>query len=89
MSQMSSKLEQVLEFLVNGEQDKAQELLHDVIVEKAREIHEEIVNSQEADTVTEKEVEESSEEDTQEEAVEEASEEATESKDEEATEEAA
>lgn len=59
MSQMSSKLEQVLEFLVNGEQDKAQELLHDTIVEKAREIHEEIVNSQENDTVTE---EESSEE---------------------------
>ena len=68
MSQMSSKLEQVLEFLVNGEQDKAQELLHDTIVEKAREIHEEIVNSQENDTVTE---EESSEE-TTEEAVEEA-----------------
>jgi len=74
MSQMSSKLEQVLEFLVNGEQDKAQELLHDTIVEKAREIHEEIVNSQENDTVTE---EESSEEaveeaaDSEEEAVEE------------------
>ena len=68
MSQMSSKLEQVLEFLVNGEQDKAQELLHDTIVEKAREIHEEIVNSQENDTVTEKE----SSEETTEEAVEEA-----------------
>lgn len=62
MSQMSSKLEQVLEFLVNGEQDKAQELLHDTIVEKAREIHEEIVNSQENDTVTEEESSDSEEE---------------------------
>jgi hypothetical protein len=46
MSEMSSKLEQVLEYLVNGEQDKAETLLHDVIVEKARGIHEELVNAQ-------------------------------------------
>ena len=64
MSQMSSKLEQVLEFLVNGENDKAQELLHDTIVEKAREIHEEIVNTQEA-TDTEAETKESTEETTE------------------------
>lgn len=67
MSQMSSKLEQVLEFLVNGENDKAQDLLHDAIVEKAREIHEEIVNTQEAtDTVEETETNESTEEATEE-----------------------
>ena len=66
MSQMSSKLEQVLEFLVNGENDKAQDLLHDAIVEKAREIHEEIVNTQEAtDTVEETETNESTEETTE------------------------
>lgn len=64
MSQMSSKLEQVLEFLVNGENDKAQELLHDTIVEKAREIHEEIVNTQEA-TDTETETKKSTEETTE------------------------
>ena len=50
MSDMSSKLEQVLEYLVNGEQDKASALLHDAIVEKAREIHEELINTQTADS---------------------------------------
>ena len=43
MSTTRSKLEQVLEYLVNNESDKAQELLHDVIVEKARKIHEELI----------------------------------------------
>ena len=60
MSEMSSKLEQVLEYLVNGEQDKAETLLHDVIVEKARGIHEELVNAQE-DTVAEETKEEATE----------------------------
>jgi hypothetical protein len=79
MSEMSSKLEQVLEYLVNGEQDKAESLLHDVIVEKARSIHEEIVNAQDtveetAETKEEEAVEETKEEST-EEAVEETKEE--------------
>jgi hypothetical protein len=44
---MSKKLEQVLEFLVNGEEDKAKELLHQVFIEKARAIHEEIISADE------------------------------------------
>ena len=60
MSEMSSKLEQVLEYLVNGEQDKAETLLHDVIVEKARGIHEELVNAQD-ETVAEETTEETTE----------------------------
>jgi len=72
MSEMSSKMEQVLEYLVNGEQDKAEALLHDAIVEKARSIHEELVN-----TTTEESKEEAVEE-TKEEAVEETKEESTE-----------
>ena len=72
MSEMSSKMEQVLEYLVNGEQDKAEALLHDAIVEKARSIHEELVN-----TTTEESKEEAVEE-TKEEATEEAVEETTE-----------
>ena len=48
MTQFRSKLEQVLEYLVNNESEKAQEMLHDVIVEKARGIHEEIVGAQDA-----------------------------------------
>ncbi len=91
MSEMSSKLEQVLEFLVNGEQDKAEAMLHDAIVEKARSIHEELVNE---DSTAEEKVEEATEEKVEEatdseEAVEESKEEesTTESKDEEAVEE--
>ena len=61
MSEMSSKMEQVLEYLVNGESDKAEALLHDVIVEKARSIHEELVNTTE-EAVTETETEEAVEE---------------------------
>lgn len=73
MSEMSSKMEQVLEYLVNGESDKAEALLHDVIVEKARSIHEELVNTtEEAVTETEEAVDETKAEATEEEAVEEA-----------------
>ena len=67
MSEMSSKMEQVLEYLVNGESDKAEALLHDVIVEKARSIHEELVNTtEEAVTETEEAVEETKAEATEE-----------------------
>ena len=45
MSTTRSKLEQVLEYLVNNESEKASELLHDVIVEKARKIHEELIDT--------------------------------------------
>lgn len=41
---MSKKLEQVLECLINEESDRASELLHDVIVEKARSVYQELVN---------------------------------------------
>ena len=69
MTQFRSKLEQVLEYLVNNESEKAQEMLHDVIVEKARGIHEEIVGAQDAaiekelvDETSDDEVEEGSKE---------------------------
>lgn len=42
-----NKLEQVLEFLVAGDEDKAKELLHQVFIEKARSIHEELINADE------------------------------------------
>jgi len=90
MSEMSSKLEQVLEYLVNGEQDKAESLLHDVIVEKARSIHEEIVNAQDTVEETAETKEESTEEaveETKEESTEEAVEETKEESEDEAVEE--
>ena len=44
--QKRSKLEQVLEHLVHEEQDKAQDLLHQFIVERARSIHEELMSDE-------------------------------------------
>lgn len=46
---MSKKLEQVLECLINEESDRASELLHDVIVEKARTIYQDLVNEEDED----------------------------------------
>jgi hypothetical protein len=41
---MSKKLEQVLEYLIAGKQAQAKELLHQVFIEKARMIHEDIMS---------------------------------------------
>ena len=51
-----STLEQVLELLINEETDKAESLLHDFVVEQARQIHEASLN--ESDNVVEEELEE-------------------------------
>ena len=51
-----STLEQVLELLINEENAKAESLLHDFVVEQARQIHEDSLN--ESDTVVEEELEE-------------------------------
>jgi hypothetical protein len=42
---MSKKLEKVLEHLINGREEEAKELLHQVFIEKARSIHEELINA--------------------------------------------
>lgn len=44
---MSKKLEKVLEHLINGREAEAKELLHQVFIEKARAIHEELINMDE------------------------------------------
>lgn len=41
------KMELVLEYLINKNEDKATELLHQIFVEKAREIHESLMNEDE------------------------------------------
>lgn len=63
---MSSKFEQLLDYLVNEETEKANELFHEIVVEKSRTIYENLIAEEE------KEMEESSEED-DEEAMEESS----------------
>ena len=47
-----NKLEQVLEYLVAGDETKAKELLHQVFIEKARNIHEELISAEEMDEET-------------------------------------
>lgn len=45
---MSTKFEQLLDFLVNEEHEKANELFHEIVVEKSREIYENLI-AEEAD----------------------------------------
>ena len=37
---MTSKFEQLIEYVINDEEAKAKELFHDIVVEKSREIYE-------------------------------------------------
>lgn len=68
-----NKFEQLIEFIINDEEDKAKELFHEVVVEKSREIYENLMAEEdqvEESTESEEEaVEEST--DSEEEAVEE------------------
>ena len=56
---MSNKFEELLDLLVNEEMDKANELFHEIVVEKSREIYENMI----AEEAEEEEVDEASEED--------------------------
>ena len=60
---MTSKFEQLIEYVINDEEAKAKELFHDIVVEKSREIYENLMNEEEQDEDEEaEEVEESAEE---------------------------
>lgn len=43
---MSQKFEQLLDYLVNEEMDKANELFHEIVVEKSREIYENLISEE-------------------------------------------
>ena len=67
---MSKKFEQLLDYLVNEEMDKANEIFHEIVVEKSREIYENMIaeeaeeeSVEEADEDQDESVEEDSEED--------------------------
>jgi hypothetical protein len=59
---MTSKFEQLIEFVINDEEDKAKELFHDIVVEKSREIYENLMNEEEEEELDEAEADESEEE---------------------------
>ena len=46
---MSSKFEQLLDYLVNEETDKANELFHEIVVEKSRDIYESLIAEEETE----------------------------------------
>ena len=56
---MTSKFEQLIEYVINDEEAKAQELFHDIVVEKSREIYENLMNEEDSE---EEDAEEDSEE---------------------------
>ena len=43
---MSNKFEQLLDYIINEEQDKAKELFHEIVVDKSREIYEGLIDEQ-------------------------------------------
>ena len=54
---MENKFEQLIEYIINDEEDKAKELFHEVVVEKSREIYENLMAEDEvAEEVTEEEM---------------------------------
>lgn len=58
----NTKFEQLLDLLINEEKDKAEELFHDIVVEKSKEIYQGLIESESKDDEDE-EVEEASEKD--------------------------
>ena len=46
---MTSKFEQLIEYVINDEEAKAKELFHDIVVEKSREIYENLMDEEELD----------------------------------------
>jgi len=50
---MTSKFEQLIEYEINDEEAKAKELFHDIVVEKSREIYENLMNEEEDEELDE------------------------------------
>lgn len=54
---MTSKFEQLIEYVINDEEAKAKELFHDIVVEKSREIYENLMNEEDEEDLDEAEEE--------------------------------
>ena len=55
---MTNKFEQLIEYVINDEEAKAKELFHDIVVEKSREIYENLMNEEEEEDLDEAKEEE-------------------------------
>ena len=67
---MSSKFEQLLDYLVNEEHERANELFHEIVVEKSREIYENLIAEEESEEDEEECTDESYHNDEEDETVE-------------------
>lgn len=63
-----NKFEQLIEYVINDDESKARELFHDIVVEKSREIYENLMNEEELDEAeeSEEELDEAAEEEVEE-----------------------
>ena len=59
---MTSKFEQLIEYVINDEEAKAKELFHEIVVEKSREIYENLMTEEEEEELDEAKKEEEEEE---------------------------
>ena len=50
---MTSKFEQLIEYVINDDEQKARELFHNIVVEKSREIYENLMNEEDSDDIEE------------------------------------
>jgi hypothetical protein len=55
---MSNRFEKLIEYVINDEDDKARELFHDIVVEKSRQIYEEMMDQEEMSEAKEEDDEE-------------------------------
>ena len=53
-----NKYEQLIEFIINEQEDKARELFHSIVVEKSREIYESLIDESDLEEVGGNDVEE-------------------------------
>lgn len=59
---MNKDFEKLIEYVINDEDDKARELFHDIVVNKSRQIYEEMMEAEEIDEADDEEIEEGAEE---------------------------
>ena len=52
-----NKYEQLIEFIINEQEDKARELFHTIVVEKSREVYESLIDEQDLAEIGGNEVE--------------------------------
>jgi len=58
-----NRFEQLIEYVINDEEQKARELFHDIVVEKSRKIYENLMAEEELDEAAEEELDEAEEDD--------------------------